>query len=437
MEKDYFKLIPEPYKEDIKDIIDRCEDSSINYSFIPDDVEEPHDCDLVLSIPRGRNKQDIRIQDAEDSELIRSIKFENYTFLERYEGICCYKDGTIEAIVRPIRNIPSRIVMRRLMNLNNKEFNKLNSKDSILALQGKTSDKDTIRVSIGAPTKEMLILGQSTFFGFEDEPDDLTIKITGVKIENNKDATTTLEKISNSLLFQINQVRRFPMMLTVHREPLRVFLGTGSSALDKTKMITFPKHEYDTEPMNLFWHAQSARQMPLLQFLAYYQVLEHYFPFYTNKEVQAEVKNILKEPDFDPDNARDMNRVIKSISSRTRKGYGEEKAQLSAAIRGCTQDEDIRDVLKRDHILEYFKEEYKQLSTYKVTGNNKDIPLANQLSDRIYDIRCKIVHTKAEDVETEKILPFTRQEILLQVENEIMEFLASKTLIAGSKKLSI
>ncbi len=39
--------------------------------------------------------------------------------------------------------------------------------------------------------------------------------------------------------------------------------------------------------------------MPLLQFLAYYQSIEYYFPMYSGREAQEKIKNLVKDPSFD------------------------------------------------------------------------------------------------------------------------------------------
>lgn len=46
-----------------------------------------------------------------------------------------------------------------------------------------------------------------------------------------------------------------------------------SSAKEESKLMAL-KSEYDAEAMEFYWYAKSADNMPLLQFLAYYQVIE-------------------------------------------------------------------------------------------------------------------------------------------------------------------
>jgi hypothetical protein len=52
-----------------------------------------------------------------------------------------------------------------------------------------------------------------------------------------------------------------------------------------------PRTTYDHEPMSLYWYARQARGVPLLEFLAYYQCIEFYFPTYAEAEAQKRVRN--------------------------------------------------------------------------------------------------------------------------------------------------
>jgi hypothetical protein len=54
--------------------------------------------------------------------------------------------------------------------------------------------------------------------------------------------------------------------------------------------------------------------MPLLQFLAYYQCLEFYFPIYSQTEAQRRVRAILKNPGFNPQRDTDVNELLATCS---------------------------------------------------------------------------------------------------------------------------
>ena len=50
--------------------------------------------------------------------------------------------------------------------------------------------------------------------------------------------------------------------------------------------------------------------MPLLQFLAFYQCLEFYFPQYSRREAIAKIRNVLKDPLFDGAKDSSINAIL-------------------------------------------------------------------------------------------------------------------------------
>lgn len=61
------------------------------------------------------------------------------------------------------------------------------------------------------------------------------------------------------------------------------------------------------------------------------------------------------------------------------------------------------------------------------------------MAERIYDIRCKIVHTKAGGSEggVELLLPFSKEAELLYLDIELIQYVAQQTLISASTALPL
>jgi hypothetical protein len=67
--------------------------------------------------------------------------------------------------------------------------------------------------------------------------------------------------------------------------------------------------------------------VPLLQFLAYYQVIEFYFPVYSEHEARRRRRYVLKDPVFDPQSDAALGRLLATIDLRRTGGYGSERDQ--------------------------------------------------------------------------------------------------------------
>lgn len=431
MEENKLEMVAEPFRTHLSSLITRCEKAEIQYELklLAEKVYF-----LIINLPSGRETRNVYVFDQDDDKKLSQIEFEKYVFIPRYEATCSYEYGFIEAYVKLFRPIRIETVFSRLLNLDYREARKLKKEDFTFSVKHAFQNENQILITLSQPTNTMLALTNREL----DDGSGLTIKINGLKLTNSKEAIDIIEKLANSFFFEIRNSTGIPLMLELYEEPwifpkLPIFFPEKS----KETIISFPKYQYDLEPLNLYWYATSAYEMPLLQFLAYYQVLEFYFPIYSGKEVQSEVANILKDPQFNPDHHLDINKVISAVITKMGRGYGDERSQVRATIKGCVQDKEVRELMERDDIKEHFKKDFNKLSKIKVSIDNKDIDLREQLAERIYDIRCRVVHTKANETERERILPYTEEEALLTVEIKIIEFLARKALIAGSKKLSL
>ena len=430
MEESKLELIAEPFRTSLRQLIDRCERADIAYE-LEEIIKELHILRIYLT--SGRDKRTVVVFDSEDAEKLSQVEFEKYVFIQGYESICCYQGGLIEAYIKLFGRIGADLIFSRLLNIPYNEIRKMKKEDLAFEVKYQVHNGNPIIITISQPTNAMLVLTGRKW----DEGSGLAIKIRGLKISNNQEAATILEKLANSLFFEIRNTLGIPLMLKMYREPWFSPRLVISTRKDEKSPVVSPRYQYDVDPLNLYWYATSAYEMPLLQFLAYYQVLEFYFPIYSRKEVQAQVANIVKDPRFNPDHHLDINKVISAVLSQMGRGYGDERAQMRTTIKGCVQDREARELMERDTIKEHFKDAYKKLSPVKVSIENRDLDLREQLAERLYDIRCRIVHTKSDETEKERILPFTEEETLLTFEVDIIEFIARKALIAGSKKLTI
>lgn len=133
--------------------------------------------------------------------------------------------------------------------------------------------------------------------------------------------------------------------------------------------------------------------MPLLQFLTFYQVLEFYFPAYTQSEVQRRLKIILKDPTFRADRDADIARLLSAIQLNRSGSYGDERTHLHSTIMGCVDPKSLRDFINSDqHRQEFYSSKSKTYKSLPIL--NPSVDLREDVAKRIYDIRCRIVHTK-------------------------------------------
>lgn len=303
--------------------------------------------------------------------------------------------------------------------------------DTLSVALGQEHERSEIEIQIGNITDAM-----SSLAGVSKA--SLSIKLSGINISRHDKSLTVLTKITDSLFFQLDLQDDIALALSRSRRSFR----RPPSRLRRRSVngieLEFPKIEFDDGPSSLYWYGTGAVGMPLLQFLAFYQVIEYYYPTYSQEEARRRIRMILKDPTFRIDKDADIGKVLSTISGHGG-GLGNERSQLRATIDACIDANELREFLTGDDEREkFFKTKQRGLTDHTVPIANKDSDLRRPVADVIYDIRCKIVHTKGEssEGEVELLLPFSKEAELLFHDIELMKFVAQKVLIAASAPLS-
>jgi hypothetical protein len=370
--------------------------------------------------------------DVEDAYKLLDSDFVKYVFIEGYEAICCYEEGCVEAAANSILPMPEReMILVRLTGRNYREVVQRIKAGQDVRLELDEGGDKGLRVSIGTPSKTLLAMDK-----YFDAEEALSVRVEGLQITKNTEAAERLGRITNSLFFELRIKCNVNLFVPRHYE-VEISSWPRKSRIKgrRESKVGFPKFEYDKQPIELYWYAMGAYKMPLLRYLAYYQILEHYFTKYSMWGAQREVRNCLKNPAFNVDDDNDIVKIVTCASGKFER-YVSESDLLRDTIRECVSEDELVSEVISEPLKEYFQKEYKKVSKFRVSQDNKEKEIREQLADRIYDIRCKIVHTKEGD-KRGKIMPFTEEELLLRrFDLPMIETLVTKVLIANSKKLS-
>ena len=371
------------------------------------------------------------LYDSEDFDTILSLEFEKYFFLADYEALVSRHDKSIEAPVRQL--IPSASTLLELF-CGDDEPNDVDSLKpaTILVSARKTFGGTTVEIAIQSRSTECrrLLRGPGGRRGL------LTLSIRGVEVPTHDDATRVLKTLSTALFVQIDANYGVGLTLLPRRKLMqrrRRRLPTNEPAT-----INFPEQEYDDAPASLYFYGREAMRMPLLQFLAFYQTVEFYFPVYSQAAARRRIRNILKDPAFRADRDSDLARLLMTVDPAGRFGLGDERAQLLATINECVDPQELRVFIESANDMKTFlSTKNKALTDVRLPIENPDLDLRQSVAERIYDIRCRIVHTKGMRRDVDLLLPNSKEAMMLGHDIELIQFIARKTLIAASSKLNI
>jgi hypothetical protein len=381
-----------------------------------------------IGMPCGRDHRWVYCWDETDYQRMLDISFERFVCLQGLDAICDYAGGQIEASVKGLGAPSTRLLYNRVFGIPSAEFLEREGTVSLTldALDGQR--KTTI--TLGPCSKELSVLS------FAGPRPRLSLKISRDGLTQHDAALELLRRLSDALFFQIDLLHE--VSLTLGRDRRSTARRRSGKRPNKSREVAFPTHEYDAAPISLYWYARSAVGMPLLQFLAFYQVIEYYYPTYSQAEARRKIRGILKDPSFRGDRDADLGRVLSAIHVSRSGAFGDERSQLRATLAECVDPQSLREFIEAYPARAAFlSSKTKGLCEQKIAIGNLTADLRVEVAERIYEIRCKIVHTKtdAKNGEFELLLPFSKEAEQLSHDIDLAQFLAQQVLIAASSPL--
>jgi hypothetical protein len=398
----------------IIDLKRRCEKARIEV--VEREYEDRQTFTSIL-LPSGRETRTVPASGQRTKDLV-DIEFEKFVFLPNLEAICCYREQYIEAA---IRGYPTPFILVRWIEAQSERTP--NFEGLVLVDE---NDQQAPKVVIGFRSREFDVLTGGRMLGR-----GLSLRVIGGGFTGHEEAQSLLRRIGNSVAFKMELAHGAGFGLMPAR--IRRFVPRRR-ARNPLEELSYPTHEYEDAPISLYWYAREARGLPLLQFLALYQCIEFFFPTYAESEAKRRVGLILKDPSFRNDRDSDLARVLTAVRLG-RSGFGDEKAQLKSTITECVDPTELREFIESDQALsDHIANKSVGTKFHKVPVANRDLDLRGDVAARIYDFRCKIVHTKDDHPSQGRgmILPGSEEANALEYDNALIEFIAQKVLISSS-----
>lgn len=403
--------------------------------------------ELFIQIPAERNYKTLIIDSRiDDLDTVLESKFENYRFIKGYEGVYSFEDGIIECEIQSGElNRTTSFLTRRLEKAIDEKliiYKEDEDGDKYVSAIEFPSPKEEIKIFLGDSSVEFSILSgmkrESPFFRRKIR-NYQTIRIVGVKFDSHDEVQTFLTDLSNSIFFQIDLVTNMPVYLSIDRD-LQREIRLRKRVVKEDLKLTAPKYKYSPEAISLYWYARTSASMPLLQYLSYYQILEFYFPQYSYLDAQKKIKNLLKDPTFDSENDNHLAKVLDIVRVTAKgKAFGDEKSQIKATLQYCVDHKELKEYLEENIERKDFfdiQKKSKSLVKNKISFNKSDQEILIDVANRIYDLRCRIVHTKDEN-DSELLLPFSTDLAYMKHDIDLIEFIARKVLISSCRSMDL
>lgn len=259
----------------------------------------------------------------------------------------------------------------------------------------------------------------------------ITAKLLGFASATHDEALSTLEKVVGALLFELDVM--YGLRLSLMRKRPGAPRAIARDRVEHSPR--FPQYDYAAEALGLYDYGRSASGLPLLEFLAYYQALEYFFPSFAHAETTRALRTTIQDPRFNAAHDADISRLISMAAPAVRAGIGE-REQLKATIRASVTTHDLAEVVERvdsqfSDSLSSKKQVVRGVAPLRIRASD----IREQLAERLYTIRCRIVHTKQDGGPSseELLLPTSAEVQHLGADIAVLRFITQQAIIAQAK----
>jgi hypothetical protein len=256
----------------------------------------------------------------------------------------------------------------------------------------------------------------------------LTIKVdySGQAVDKDE-LTRDVEKLARSLVYELD-VRNGRVISLTPRQLVadaRRSYRLGAVIED----IRYPKVEIQPEVADLFNFAGQAYENPPLAFLSYYQTLEYFIPAAVRRSALSKIRRELNDPTFDTSSDRCVMRILSATERSMRLP---ESDQIRIMVREEVRLDRLEEFLAAQTSTHFSK--HGPISGVDIINQRDPAKgLADQVADRIYQIRNRIVHAKDDPRydESRVLLPRGPEAQALGPDIELVRLLACEAVLSG------
>ncbi len=277
----------------------------------------------------------------------------------------------------------------------------------------------------------------------KDEVDILTfIRLTSMRFltlkiaSDKKTSPSQYSKLTHSFLFHIGynlDVALVPQRLLeeiARRSRITRMRRSRSEEIDP------PRRTYNEDLVQHYLLAVSTDN-PVIEYLSYYHVLEHFYEAVFNDDLIESIKNQITDPGFSYKRKKDIGQLVgkikRSLQIRSETiTFSESEALRLCLLKYVTLSELKSKLSEYDEtILDYYKTTKVDFSAgieVDLTNCDEEVVI-KKLSQRIYATRNALVHSK--DGDKSKYTPFKDDRILVR-EVPLMRFIAEMVILDES-----
>lgn len=266
----------------------------------------------------------------------------------------------------------------------------------------------------------------------------LIIEIKNINGIVSEDLESVVRNITNAVLFDLEYTYGSSFeTISIDSLLKKTYRKVSPHAALPTEPINIVYKQYIPELIEYFNIAEKVDYLPF-KFICYYHIIEYFSDKSAYHVVAEHIKKLILKPDFHVKSNHYIGQAI-NIFKKENDRYTTDKIKIERVLQQFIDREDLETYLQQVQLKDYFEKDNelncsKPLKLSKVDFSN-DSAFYQNLTKRIYSVRCSIVHSNP-DFDDSKAIPFTPTQLnldILRTEINLVHEIA-RTIIVESKE---
>lgn len=374
----------------------------------------------------------ILLQHHGDIEFALTTKFEEFRPIPGHEGMWSLDGGTIEAelILHPTLFEYEHAFASLLGRLDLYKHDQDPKSVMISFPRGAADPAVTLRFA----SPELLIWRTTSPAVHLINRDALIpcIRIEGLHLRSESEAKDRLVSISNGALLEVERQTDVAARLRTHY-PWKISFDDQRSKATLHHVDSTP----EVIPMGLYMHARLETSNLAAQFLGFYQVLEYFFPRYSNPALVRKLGEAITDALPSLGGAlseAQLRRILERTQLNRGRGADSEVEQLKRILKAIVNPPELRHFFIDKNFHQFYSSPDAPIVEERIMVEDSSRDLRDDTAQRLYKIRCRIVHAKA-DPDDDVFIPFAAEVAELEPDVQLIRFLSQRALWHSARPL--
>ena len=261
----------------------------------------------------------------------------------------------------------------------------------------------------------------------------LTVRVHNLSESHILNAVKRSSRIIENCLFQLSYLKDITLWLMEEWPYRRMYRAGVFRFGDRLRTQRFPLSEinFDSDIIRLYQFGMSTN-IPELQFLAFYQVLEYFFVSISNEKLYEKLSTRIKDPRFSLSNSN-LDRLVQEVIKQRHET--DETEMLKNVLNKFVDEKGLIEFIEayEKHLGENIYSKRHNVFGVSIEVRLQEGHVIGNVAKHIKEIRNALVHSTDRYERRVRHIPFTKTTKKIEQDIPLMKFLAERVIIASAK----